>query len=134
MDNDRQVELDNVQHHNEIQPTRPKNPHLDAIRGQEIPIILQNGQELSGAYDNRPHPKPSDDGDLATEASRMTIWDRGESLFFDAYPPRLRHCAHAQRAQGAIHTRDSTPGESAAVAALQVIPAQGHMVLPARVC
>ena len=87
MDDDPQVELDNVQHHNEIQPTRPKNPHFDAIRGQEIPIILQNGQELSGAYDDRPHPKPSDDGDLATEASRMTIWDRGESLFIDAYPP-----------------------------------------------
>lgn len=57
---------------------------LDAIRGQNIPIILQNGQGVPEILGQ--HQRVSFDAETATQASRMTVWDRGEALFSEAFP------------------------------------------------
>jgi hypothetical protein len=69
----------------DVAETRNSVPQLDAIRGQAIPIILQNGLEAPEIPGR--HRQVSFDADTATEASRMTVWDRGEALYSEAYPP-----------------------------------------------
>ncbi len=66
-------------------------PQLDAIRGEGIPKVLQNGEgipkDLANGEDTR-RRRPSD---AETEASRMTVWDRGHSLYLEAFPDGRPH-------------------------------------------
>lgn len=61
-------------------------PQLDAIRGNDIPTIFKNGLQAP----KEPRRRRRRGSDAPTEASRMTVWDRGESLYAEAFPPGAR--------------------------------------------
>ncbi|KAK4235365.1 hypothetical protein C8A03DRAFT_17883 [Achaetomium macrosporum] len=71
-------------------------PHLAAIRGQDIPLILRDGVEVSQHIGSR--RRESDAGSEASRITSMTIWDRGESHY---------------RAENPIAAPEPTNGESA---------------------
>ncbi|KAK4237718.1 hypothetical protein C8A03DRAFT_15762 [Achaetomium macrosporum] len=54
-------------------------PHLAAIRGEGIPVILHEGAEAP--QDTGSHRRGSDAGTEVSRITSVTIWDRGESQY-----------------------------------------------------